>query len=269
MRPAAIRSGPWLKRTRPGRCAPTSTVRPSARTTQVLALKAGKGPEEETQPAASAQEGTEDADRISTSCSLAAEQAAEQEAEQEAEQAAEQAAEQEAEQASEQAADDGAKGAGTSQAMLDAKSSKERARSTRKGGSFLPCCLSSSTSSAVLTDQQEEKKDIAERDTVAVAGKEPVSTSLPGAESLPPASPVPGNLQRKVDSLEIGDTVSHSSISGEGREPLPTCGTSLDVPAHLLKPAHATHKYYNLTSIRRPVATRKTSRSMAARTQQH
>ncbi|XP_032297405.1 translation initiation factor IF-2-like isoform X2 [Coturnix japonica] len=198
MRPAAIRSGPWLKRTRPGRCAPTSTVRPSARTTQVLALKAGKGPEEETQPAASAQEGTEDADRISTSCSLAAEQAAEQEAEQEAEQAAEQAAEQEAEQASEQAADDGAKGAGTSQAMLDAKSSKERARSTRKGGSFLPCCLSSSTSSAVLTDQQEEKKDIAERDTVAVAGKEPVSTSLPGAESLPPASPVPGNLQRKV-----------------------------------------------------------------------
>ncbi|XP_015705431.1 uncharacterized protein LOC107306636 [Coturnix japonica] len=42
VRLGATRPGPWLKRTRPGRCAPTSTVRTPARRTQVLAPKAGK-----------------------------------------------------------------------------------------------------------------------------------------------------------------------------------------------------------------------------------
>ncbi|XP_015705418.1 uncharacterized protein LOC107306621 [Coturnix japonica] len=245
VRLGATRPGACLKQARPGRRAPTSTVRPPAGTTQVLAPKAGKGPEDETRHAASAQEDSGDAHRVSTSRSLAAEQAAEKEAEQ----------------AAELAADNGAKGAGTSQAMLDAKSSKERAHSAMSGGSFLPCCLCCSTCSAVLTDQQEEKKDITERDTVAVAGKEPVSTSLPGAESLAPVSPVPGKLQHEmskaqVNKLEIRDTFTHSSISGEERQPLPTCGPSLCIPAPPLKPAHATRKFYNLAYKRHPLASR-------------
>ncbi|POI29819.1 hypothetical protein CIB84_006433, partial [Bambusicola thoracicus] len=48
-------------------CAPTSTVITLARTTQVLAPKAGNGPRDQISPAPSAQEGTRDADRLSTS----------------------------------------------------------------------------------------------------------------------------------------------------------------------------------------------------------
>ncbi|XP_032297346.1 proteoglycan 4-like isoform X2 [Coturnix japonica] len=231
MRPAAIRSGPWLKPAQPRQRAPTSTVRTPARRTQVLAPKAGKVTENETQRAASAQEDSGDAHRVSTSRSLAAEQAAEKEAEQ----------------AAEQAADNGAK---------DAEDSKERARSARRGDRFLPCSLCCSTYSAVGKDEQDEGKDTSGRDAMSVAGKEPVSTSFPGAEALPPASSVPGNLQHDEDSLEIRDTFTHSSTPGEGRQPLPTCGPSLCVPAPPLKPAHATRKSYNLTYRRRPVATR-------------
>ncbi|XP_015705417.1 translation initiation factor IF-2-like [Coturnix japonica] len=228
IRPAARRSGPWLKPAQHRQRAPTSTVRTPARRTQVLAPKARKVPENETRPDASAQEDSGDADRVSTSRSLEAEQSAEKEAEQaaqkEAEQAAEKAAEKaaeqaavkeavkEAEQAAEQAADDGAKGAGTSHAMLDAEDSKERARSAKRRDRFLPCCLCCSICSSVGKDEKEEGKDTAGRDTVAVAGKEPVSTSFPGVEALPPASSVPGNLQHDVSKMQV--VSSRHEISG-------------------------------------------------------
>ncbi|POI26537.1 hypothetical protein CIB84_009713 [Bambusicola thoracicus] len=105
-------------------------------------------------------------------------------------------------------------------------------------------------------DKQEEGGDAAERDAVAVAAKDPVSTSFSEAEARPPSSPVPGNLEHEVDRLELRNTLTHSSVPGEGRQPLPTRGPSLHVPAPPLKPAHATHKFFNLAYQRRLVATR-------------
>ncbi|XP_072216528.1 uncharacterized protein [Excalfactoria chinensis] len=281
MRLGASRPGPWMKPAGPGQRASTSTVRTPLATTQVLVPEAEKDPEDEKQPAASAQEGTGDADRVSTSRSLAAEQAADDgaegagtsqadrvstshslAAEKAADDGAEGAVDSQADRvstsrylAAEQAADDGAEGAGTSEAILDAEDSKERACSARRGGRFLPYCLCCSTCSAVETDEQEEGKDTAERDHVAVAGKEPVSTSFPGAEALPPASPEPENLQHEVDGLELEDTFTHSDVSGEGSQPQPTCGPSMYVPEPPLKPAHATRKFYNLAHRRHPIAT--------------
>ena len=61
----------------------------------------------------------------------------------------------------------------------------------------------------------------------------------------------------QVDRLELRNALTHSSIPGEGRQPLPTCGPSLHVPASPLKHAHATHKFFDLAYYRRrQVATR-------------
>ncbi|XP_031458230.1 uncharacterized protein LOC116234647 isoform X2 [Phasianus colchicus] len=174
-RPIATRPGRWQKPAWPTQRAPTSTVRTPAQTTQVPAPKAGKRPKEETRPAPGAEEGTRDADRVSSSCSLAAEQTA----------------------------DDGAKAAGASQAVLGAKVAEERPRSVKRRGIFLPCCLCTSICSDVLMDEQEEGKGTAERDAVAVAAKDPVSTSFGEAQARPPASPVPGKLQHGVSKMRV------------------------------------------------------------------
>ncbi|XP_004949660.2 NAC-alpha domain-containing protein 1-like isoform X1 [Gallus gallus] len=228
-RPVATRPGPCRKPARPGQRAATSTVGRPARATQVLAPKAGSSPAHQARPAPIAQEDTRDAVKASASRSLAAEQAA----------------------------DDGANAAGTSQATQGAKGSEERARSVKRGGMFLPCCLCSSTCSGALMDEQEEGGDAVERDAVAVTATDPGSTSFGEAEAQPPSSPVPGNLEHEVDRLELRNALTHSSIPGEGRQPLPTCGPSLHVPASPLKHAHATHKFFNLAYYRRrQVATR-------------
>ncbi|XP_021236204.1 nascent polypeptide-associated complex subunit alpha, muscle-specific form-like isoform X2 [Numida meleagris] len=213
-RPAATGAGPCQKPAGARQCAPTSTRGTPAQTAQVLA---GNSPTDQMRPDPRAQEGTRDADRVCTSRSLPAEQAA----------------------------DDGAKAGGTSLAMLHAKGTEERARSRKRECVFLPCCLCTSTCCDVVVQEvQEEGEDTAERDAVAEAAREPVSTSGGEAEAQPPASPVPGNLQHKVDRLEP-----------EEKQPLPTCGPSLHVPAPALKPAHATRKSLNLAYQRHPVAT--------------
>ncbi|XP_019466246.1 proteoglycan 4-like isoform X2 [Meleagris gallopavo] len=230
-RPIATSPGPCQKPAWPTQRAPTRTVRTPAQTTQVPAPKAGKHPKDETRPAASAQEGTRDADRVSASRSLTAEQAA----------------------------DDGAKAAGTSQAMLATKDTEERPRSVKRWGICLPCCLCCSTGSVQMDEQKERKGTAerdAERDAVVVAAKDPVSTSFGEAEAQPPASPVPGKLQHGVDRLELRDASTRSRAPGEGTQPLPSGGPFLHVPVPPLKPAHPSRKFLNLAYQRSPVATR-------------
>ncbi|XP_021237204.1 uncharacterized protein LOC110390276 [Numida meleagris] len=153
----ATGAGPCQKPAGARQRAPTSTRGTPAPTAQVLA---GNSPTDQMRPDPCAQEGTGEADRVSTSRSLPAEQAA----------------------------DDGAKGGGTSPDMLRAKSTGERARSRKRECVFLPCCLCTSTCCDVVVQEvQEEGEDTAERDAVAGAAREPVSTSGGEAEAQPPA----------------------------------------------------------------------------------